>query len=124
MQLSTPYVTTCDCVCFLCACSVTCKICGSMHDFLFCDSVSTSVFFCIAHYKHIFRYSRCILCRQRKKIPHQVVIWSDSKQLSEVSEGHGSVGFKPEVWVVVGWREVAAFTVWSKVGPLQRAKRS
>lgn len=42
---------------------------------------------------------------------HQVVVWPDPKQLSEVAEGHRGVGFKPEVWVVMGWCEVAAFTV-------------
>lgn len=41
---------------------------------------------------------------------HQVVVWPDPKQLSEVAEGHRGVGFKPEVWVVMGWCEVAAFT--------------
>lgn len=45
------------------------------------------------------------------KRPHQVVIWPDPKQLSEVAEGHGGVGFEPEVWVVMGWSEVTAFTV-------------
>lgn len=43
---------------------------------------------------------------------HQIVVWPDPKQLSEVAEGHRGVGFKPEVWVVMGWCEVAAFTVW------------
>lgn len=43
---------------------------------------------------------------------HQIVVWPDPKQLSEVAEGHRGVGFKPEVWVVMGRCEVAAFAVW------------
>ena len=41
---------------------------------------------------------------------HQVVIRPDAEQFSEVAKGHRSVGFKAEVWEVVSWSEVAAFT--------------
>ena len=41
---------------------------------------------------------------------YQVVIRPDAKQFSEVAEGHRSVCFKAEVWEMVGWSEVAAFT--------------
>lgn len=55
-------------------------------------------------------------------ISHQVVIWSDPKQLSEVAERYRGVGFKPKVWVVVGWCEIAAFTVWCEMGQTGRVK--
>lgn len=41
---------------------------------------------------------------------YQVVIRPDTKQFSEVAEGHRSVCFEAEVWEMVGWSEVAAFT--------------
>lgn len=46
-------------------------------------------------------------------ITYQVVVWSDPKQLSEVAKGHRSIGFKSEVWEVVGWSEVTALTISS-----------
>lgn len=41
---------------------------------------------------------------------YQVVIRPDAKQFPEVAEGHGSICFKAEIWEMVGWSEVAAFT--------------
>ena len=41
---------------------------------------------------------------------YQVVIWSDSEELSEVAECHWGVRLEAEVWVVVGWSQIAAFT--------------
>lgn len=41
---------------------------------------------------------------------YQVVIRPDAKQFSEVAEGHRSVCFEAEIWEMVGWGEVAAFT--------------
>lgn len=41
---------------------------------------------------------------------YQVVIRPDAKQFPEVAEGHGSICFKAEIWEMMGWSEVAAFT--------------
>ena len=50
------------------------------------------------------------LRRKTKHLLYQVVIGSDPKELSEVAEGHGGVGFEPEVRVVMCWGQVAALT--------------
>lgn len=52
------------------------------------------------------------LTNRKATTAHQIVVWPDAKQLSEVAEGNRGVGFKPEVWVMVGRCEVAAFTGW------------
>ena len=41
---------------------------------------------------------------------HQVVIWPDAKQFSEVTEGNRSIGLKTKVTVVMSGGQVAAFT--------------
>lgn len=41
---------------------------------------------------------------------HQIVIGSNPEEFSEVPEGHGGVGFKPEVWEVVRWSQITALT--------------
>lgn len=43
-------------------------------------------------------------------LTYQVVIRPDAKQFSEVAEGNRSVCFEAEIWEMVGWGEVAAFT--------------
>lgn len=68
------------------------------------------------------KHGQCSTSHQKKQISHQVVIWSDPKQLSEVAEGHRGVGLKPKVWVVVGWSEVTAFTVRSKMAQTGQIK--
>lgn len=68
-------------------------------------------------------YSNSIQAEYIRGLSHQVVIRSDPKQLPEVAEGHGGVGFKPEVWVVVGWGEVTAFAVWSNIKPKARVTK-
>lgn len=40
----------------------------------------------------------------------QVVVWSNTKQFSEVTKGDGGVGLKAEVTVVMSRSQVAAFT--------------
>ena len=40
----------------------------------------------------------------------QVVIWPNTKQLSEVTEGNWSVGLKTKVTVVMSRSQVTAFT--------------
>lgn len=42
---------------------------------------------------------------------YQVIIWFDSKQLSEVPEGQWGIGFEPEVRVVVRRSQVAPLAV-------------
>lgn len=62
----------------------------------------------------LFTFIKCVLMPCRKSKSHQVVVWPNSKQLSEVAEGNRGIGFKSKVWEMVGWCEVAAFAVWDK----------
>ncbi len=41
---------------------------------------------------------------------HQIVVRSNPEELSEVSERHRSVCFKPEVWIVMRRCQITAFT--------------
>lgn len=41
---------------------------------------------------------------------HQVVVWPDAKQFSEVTESNRSIGLKTKVTVVMSRGQVAAFT--------------
>lgn len=77
---------------------------------------------CDAHF-HTALASISNMQHQRIEISHQVVIWSDPKQLSEVAESYRGVGFKPKVWVMMGWSEVTPFTAWSKMRPTGRVKK-
>lgn len=43
------------------------------------------------------------------KLSYQVVIWLDAKQISEVAKSQGGVRLEAEVWVMVGWGQVASF---------------
>lgn len=48
---------------------------------------------------------------ERKMIgSYQVIIRLDTEEFAEVPEGQGSIGLKPEVWVVMRWGEIATFT--------------
>jgi hypothetical protein len=56
------------------------------------------------------------LKKDRVTCSYQVVIRPDPKELPEVAEGHRSIGLEAEVWEVVGWSQVAAFTGWGRRG--------
>lgn len=45
---------------------------------------------------------------------NQIIVRSNAKELSEISEGDGGVGLKPEVTVVMRWGQITSFTAGGK----------
>lgn len=45
---------------------------------------------------------------------NQIIVRSNAKEFSEITEGDGGVGLKPEVTVVMCWSQITSFTVAGK----------
>lgn len=47
---------------------------------------------------------------------NQIVVRPNAKEFSEITEGNGGVGLKPEVTMVMCWSQITSFTVGQKPG--------
>lgn len=64
----------------------------------------------LAAFLDFVHYPEVLTKTMKQFSSYQVVVRPDAKQFSEVAEGHRSICFKAEVWEMVCWGEIAAFT--------------
>ncbi len=59
----------------------------------------------------LYETSRCkfVCCSA-----NQIIVRSNAKEFSEISEGDGGIGLKPEVTVVMRWGQITSFTAGGK----------